>query len=145
MRSIIHRELGISNAICLAIIQCLHPEQQVTSIAKLKTNKQYPNKFRVRARMVDIRPKKPTEIIKAYCDIHRRPLVSGCSVCFVLMNNIRLERNERRCVECADMTSEPKYSYHLTLLLVDESSERLQVGLGSEEAVGSLDYNSGRF
>lgn len=54
---------------------CMHPNRPVTSIAVVKKNDVFPSKFRLKARMVDVRPKEPVKMIKVYCDIHRREYV----------------------------------------------------------------------
>jgi hypothetical protein len=87
--------------------------------------------------MVNVRPKDPSKMIKVYCEIHRRESVQSLKGKCILRLTFRLSKSERRCIDCADMMTEPKYSFHITMLLEDESSEVLQVGLGADEAVSS--------
>jgi hypothetical protein len=58
-----------------AIMQCLHSDQKVSSIAKVKKNELVPAVYRLKARMVNVRPKDPSKMIKVYCDIHKREYV----------------------------------------------------------------------
>jgi hypothetical protein len=95
-RKTLYYPLGETALIRLpALITCLHPDQPVTSIAAVKKNEEFPNKFRLKARMVDIVPRDPAKMIKRYCDVHRRQYVTRRSCYAKLMFAPGLRRTNR--------------------------------------------------
>ncbi|KZT39744.1 hypothetical protein SISSUDRAFT_591136 [Sistotremastrum suecicum HHB10207 ss-3] len=99
------------------IIRCEYEDQPISNIASILANNNFPNKYRLQAKLVSIRPSKVEEAIVGYCTLHKR----------------RLKVQERRCHECG-MDDDPQYSFLLMICVQDQAGDTLDVVISGEEA-----------